>query len=274
MLIGTNFGQPKHPGLDGEPARAPRRRGRDRARAPRGARRRMVDDETWAQMFPRFVAVYPGYANYLGRREGLTPRMFRLDPRGRRPAPDRAPGCLPARHRRRRPVGCFTERHADRPHRRTHGMLNIIWIIIGGAIIGALARLVMPGKQNIPLVGDDRRRHRRHGRRRLPRPAAAASRPRAASTGSATSCRSSSRSSRSAASPRSWAASPSDPRTYDEGPRTLEGRGPCVRAGRVYPLTEPASRPRTKNRWSEKNTISGTMIATNAPAVIRCSCAP
>jgi uncharacterized membrane protein YeaQ/YmgE (transglycosylase-associated protein family) len=29
-------------------------------------------------------------------------------------------------------------------------MLNIIWIIIGGAIIGALARLVMPGRQNIP----------------------------------------------------------------------------------------------------------------------------
>jgi len=29
-------------------------------------------------------------------------------------------------------------------------MLNIIWMIIGGAIIGALARLVMPGKQNIP----------------------------------------------------------------------------------------------------------------------------
>jgi uncharacterized membrane protein YeaQ/YmgE (transglycosylase-associated protein family) len=29
-------------------------------------------------------------------------------------------------------------------------MLNIIWIIIGGAIIGLLARLVMPGKQSIP----------------------------------------------------------------------------------------------------------------------------
>jgi len=29
-------------------------------------------------------------------------------------------------------------------------MLNIIWIIIGGAIIGVIARLVMPGKQNIP----------------------------------------------------------------------------------------------------------------------------
>ncbi len=29
-------------------------------------------------------------------------------------------------------------------------MLNIIWIIIGGALIGAVARLLMPGKQNIP----------------------------------------------------------------------------------------------------------------------------
>jgi uncharacterized membrane protein YeaQ/YmgE (transglycosylase-associated protein family) len=29
-------------------------------------------------------------------------------------------------------------------------VLNIIWMIIGGAIIGLLARLVMPGRQNIP----------------------------------------------------------------------------------------------------------------------------
>jgi uncharacterized membrane protein YeaQ/YmgE (transglycosylase-associated protein family) len=27
---------------------------------------------------------------------------------------------------------------------------NLIWIVIGGAIIGVLARLVLPGKQNIP----------------------------------------------------------------------------------------------------------------------------
>lgn len=27
---------------------------------------------------------------------------------------------------------------------------NILWIIIGGAIVGVLARLVMPGRQNIP----------------------------------------------------------------------------------------------------------------------------
>jgi uncharacterized membrane protein YeaQ/YmgE (transglycosylase-associated protein family) len=29
-------------------------------------------------------------------------------------------------------------------------VLNILWIIIGGAIIGMIARLVMPGRQNIP----------------------------------------------------------------------------------------------------------------------------
>ena len=28
---------------------------------------------------------------------------------------------------------------------------NILWIIIGGAIIGVLARLFLPGRQNIPF---------------------------------------------------------------------------------------------------------------------------
>jgi len=27
---------------------------------------------------------------------------------------------------------------------------NILWIIIGGAIIGVIARLILPGRQNIP----------------------------------------------------------------------------------------------------------------------------
>ena len=31
-------------------------------------------------LFPAFVDVYPGYANYLERRQGLHPRMFRLRP--------------------------------------------------------------------------------------------------------------------------------------------------------------------------------------------------
>jgi hypothetical protein len=39
-----------------------------------------VDEQTWQELFPRFVDAYPGYADYLGRREGLTPRMFRLTP--------------------------------------------------------------------------------------------------------------------------------------------------------------------------------------------------
>ena len=29
-------------------------------------------------------------------------------------------------------------------------MGNILWIIIGGAIIGVIARLLLPGRQNIP----------------------------------------------------------------------------------------------------------------------------
>lgn len=37
-------------------------------------------------------------------------------------------------------------------------------------------------------------------------------------------------------------------------------------AGR-QPLVAPARRPRTKNLWREKNTMSGTMIEMNAPAV-------
>jgi len=79
MLVGTNFGQPKHPGWTANLLAHP-----DAAvvigpvRLPVHAE--LVDDATWQEMFPRFVAVYPGYANYLGRREGLMPRMFRLTP--------------------------------------------------------------------------------------------------------------------------------------------------------------------------------------------------
>lgn len=28
---------------------------------------------------------------------------------------------------------------------------NLLWIVIGGAIIGVLARLILPGRQNIPF---------------------------------------------------------------------------------------------------------------------------
>jgi deazaflavin-dependent oxidoreductase (nitroreductase family) len=77
MLIGTNFGQAKHPGWTANLIAHPH------ASIEIGAvtlavRATMVDDETWARMFPDFVSVYPGYANYMDRRGELPPRMFRL----------------------------------------------------------------------------------------------------------------------------------------------------------------------------------------------------
>ncbi len=78
-LIGTNFGQPKHPGWTANLLAHPA------AEVEIGPVRlavhaELVDEETWQRLFPLFVDAYPGYADYLGRREGLTPRMFRLTP--------------------------------------------------------------------------------------------------------------------------------------------------------------------------------------------------
>lgn len=80
MLIGTNFGQAKHPGWTANLLAHPD------ARVEIGAESlvvaaTLVDDETWARTFPAFVAVYPGYTNYMERRGHLPPRMFRLVPR-------------------------------------------------------------------------------------------------------------------------------------------------------------------------------------------------
>lgn len=81
MVLGTNFGQPKHPAWTANLLAHP-----DAAVEVGPVRLKVVaeqvDDATWERMFPSFVAVYPGYANYLERREGLAPRMFRLRPVG------------------------------------------------------------------------------------------------------------------------------------------------------------------------------------------------
>jgi hypothetical protein len=45
---------------------------------------------------------------------------------------------------------------------------------------------------------------------------------------------------------------------------------PMLVAGAVYPFTEPAVKPRTKYRWSEKKTSRGTIIVIKAPAVKMC----
>ena len=39
---------------------------------------------------------------------------------------------------------------------------------------------------------------------------------------------------------------------------------------RRQPLTDPAINPRTKKRFSTKNTVTGSTMATNAPEVSRC----
>jgi deazaflavin-dependent oxidoreductase (nitroreductase family) len=78
MLLGTNFGQPKHPAWTANLLAHPK------AAVEIGPVRllvvaELVDQETWQRVFPSFVDVYPGYANYLERRgEQLAPRMFRL----------------------------------------------------------------------------------------------------------------------------------------------------------------------------------------------------
>ena len=79
MLVGTNFGQPKHPAWTANLLAHPE------AAVVIGPVRlnvdaQQVDDDTFDRLFPAFVAVYPGYANYLERRQGLHPRMFRLRP--------------------------------------------------------------------------------------------------------------------------------------------------------------------------------------------------
>ena len=79
VLIGTNFGQPKHPGWTANLIAHPE------AEVQIGPQRlkvtaELVDDATWQRLFPRFVEMYPGYQDYIGRREGLVPRMFALHP--------------------------------------------------------------------------------------------------------------------------------------------------------------------------------------------------
>jgi deazaflavin-dependent oxidoreductase (nitroreductase family) len=79
MLIGTNFGQVKHPGWTSNLLANP---DADVAIGPETLRVRatQVDQEVWDRTFPRFVEVYPGYADYMTRRGHLPPRMFRLVP--------------------------------------------------------------------------------------------------------------------------------------------------------------------------------------------------
>lgn len=79
VVVGTNFGQHHHPGWTANLLAHPE------ADIEVGPERLAVtavlaDPPTWERLWPCFVALYPGYADYLGRSGGRTPRMFVLQP--------------------------------------------------------------------------------------------------------------------------------------------------------------------------------------------------
>ena len=79
MVVGTNFGQRHHPGWTANLLARPD------ASIEVGPERlpvtgELADQATWERLWPGFVAIYPGYANYLTRCAPRKPRMFRLRP--------------------------------------------------------------------------------------------------------------------------------------------------------------------------------------------------
>ena len=78
VVTGTNFGQPAHPAWTRNLLASPA------AAAEIGPERitvtgELADQATFDRLWPRLLAVYPGYADYL-RRRSQPPRMFRLHP--------------------------------------------------------------------------------------------------------------------------------------------------------------------------------------------------
>jgi deazaflavin-dependent oxidoreductase (nitroreductase family) len=79
-VVGTNFGQAHHPAWTANLLTHPDAEVLlDGVRTPVHAR--PATDEERSTLWPRFVAMYPGYETYR-RRSGRLPRMFVLEPRG------------------------------------------------------------------------------------------------------------------------------------------------------------------------------------------------
>ncbi len=79
VVVGTNFGQRHHPGWTANLMAHPD------ASIEVGSERlpvtgELADRATWERLWPRFVALYPGYENYLTRCAPRKPRMVRLRP--------------------------------------------------------------------------------------------------------------------------------------------------------------------------------------------------
>lgn len=79
VVVGTNFGTEHHPAWTGNLLKTAAAKvvvGNDTL----DVIAEQVDDATFTRIWPRFVAVYPGYDEYLKRLTHRTPRMFRLQP--------------------------------------------------------------------------------------------------------------------------------------------------------------------------------------------------
>lgn len=79
LVLGTNFGQPKNPGWVANLRQNPQA-SIEIGPFTMAVTATRIDPPEWDVQFPRFVEVYPGYRNYLQRRGGLAPQMFRLSP--------------------------------------------------------------------------------------------------------------------------------------------------------------------------------------------------
>ncbi|MCB0916549.1 MAG: nitroreductase family deazaflavin-dependent oxidoreductase [Actinobacteria bacterium] len=80
IVVGTNFGQLKHPAWTANLRAHP-----DAAVEIGGitlpVTAHIIEGDEWQSVFDRLVAIYPGYALYLERRSELPPRLFRLVPK-------------------------------------------------------------------------------------------------------------------------------------------------------------------------------------------------
>lgn len=79
IVVGTNFGQPKHPAWTGN-LKAHPEAAIEVAGVTLPVTAHLIEGTEWDQLFGRLVQIYPGYALYLERRGDLPPRLFRLVP--------------------------------------------------------------------------------------------------------------------------------------------------------------------------------------------------
>lgn len=80
IVVGTNFGQPKHPAWTSNLLAHPDAEV-EIATVLLPVTASLIEGDEWDSVFQRLVAIYPGYALYLERRGDLPPRLFRLTPK-------------------------------------------------------------------------------------------------------------------------------------------------------------------------------------------------